>query len=291
MQTIRSKKTTVDPATYAVLIRELNQAMTAVPKLKPDRDTWDIEGDWSSAGTIHFVDASYQSVFTPYSDFDCKSIKLANYGRPACRISFFQKFRYWVLKEKSLNKEEKTKWITSYINKQHVDCQVLQQKSQALDGSSLTKAKMKLHAMYEQIDTWQRILDNIDEVELAISNYENRKHYCTMNYKYFTDDSTYQNRDEHMLSMQRDRSGNITQIRYNIVFVNVDDIHRPHPYQHKEVHKFLAAFPLSTQFGRQLIYARPKVEPESLEEHPIDPTFKGPQQLDITFSQSTDVQK
>ncbi|WP_375448433.1 hypothetical protein [uncultured Fibrella sp.] len=30
-----------------------------VPKLRPDHDAWDIEGDWAAIGTIYFVDVAH----------------------------------------------------------------------------------------------------------------------------------------------------------------------------------------------------------------------------------------
>jgi len=260
MQTIRPKRKTYDADTYTVLISELNIAMTEVPKLQPNRDTWDIEGDWSGTGTMHFVDGRYQSTFAPFADFDCRSIKLANYGQPAARISFFQKLRYWVLKESNLNDKEKRQWIDQYLDREFIDLQILQDKCDegAYTGAKLSKIRGDMAGRHQELNTWQHVLDNLDEFEIAVSNYARRHHYCTMNYKYLTAGMTYANSDVHMLNPQKDREGNITQLRYNIVFIDMDEILRPHPHQHKEIDSFLNSFPLATMYGSQQIYAKPK---------------------------------
>ena len=202
MQTIRPKRKTYPPDTYAVLIRELNQAMTEVPKIKPDRDTWDIEGDWSGTGTVHFVEGRYQSLFASFADFDCRTVKLTNYGQPAARISFFQKFRYWVIKESSLNAKEKEQWISNYLDKEYIELQILRDKCETnvYAGAKLSQIRGEMAARYEQLDTWQAVLDDLESFELAVSNYERRHHYCTMNYKYLKPDLTYANSDVHLLN-------------------------------------------------------------------------------------------
>ena len=288
MQTIRPKRKTYPPDTYAVLIRELNQAMTEVPKLKPDRDSWDVEGDWSGTGTIHFVDSRYQPVFASFADFDCRTIKLTNYGQPAARISFFQKFRYWVLKESSLNEKEKHQWVSNYLDKEFIDLQILQDKcdQNTYTGAKLSQVRGEIAARYQQLDTWQAILDDLDSFELAVSNYERRHHYCTMNYKYLNSDLSYANSDVHLLNPQKDRGGNITQLRYNIVFIDMVEILRPHPHQHKEIDSFLGSFPVATTFGRQQLYAKPKdkVASPSPVSEPRPVAERQPQQLGISFN-------
>lgn len=261
MQTIKSKKRkTYPPHIYAVLSGELNQAMTGVPKLQPDRQNWDIEGDWSGTGIIHFVDSKYQPVFAQFVDFDCRTIKLANYGQPAARISFFQKFIYWVLKESSFNGDQKREWIGDYLDKEFIDLQILQDKcdDNAYTGAKLSQIRGEMAERNQQMANWQNVLENLDQFELAVSNYKRRRQYCTMNYKFLNPDLTYANSDVHMLNPQKDRDGNITQLRYNIIFIDLNEIVRPHPHQHKEIDKFLASFPLETTFGPQELYAKRK---------------------------------
>ena len=52
-----AKRIKYEPQIYADLLANLTQLMVEVPKLRPNRDEWDIEGDWAATGTIHFVDA------------------------------------------------------------------------------------------------------------------------------------------------------------------------------------------------------------------------------------------
>ena len=261
MQTIKAKRKKYAPDDYAVLIRELNVAMTEVPKLTPNRDTWDIEGDWLGTGVIHFVDARYQNRFDTFADFDCRTIKLANHGKPATRISFFQKFIYWVLKETNLNQEEKERWINTEIDAEYIDLQILSDKCETnhYTGAKLSEMRGEIGQRYQGIKDWQHVLDNLDGFEIAVSNYARRRQYCTMNYKYLQRDLTYANTEVHMLNPQKDRLGFVSQLRYNIIFIDMEEITRPHPHQHKEIDKFLNSFGLSTNPKRQQqIYAKPK---------------------------------
>jgi hypothetical protein len=261
VQTIKAKRKTYTPDDYAFLIKEFNVAMTEVPKLNPDRNKWDIEGDWSGTGIIHFVDAGYQGKFAAFADFDCRTIKLANYGQPAARISFFQKYIYWVLKETSLNQHEKEHWINTHLDAEYIELQILSDKCESghYTGTKLSEVRGDIGERYHKIKDWQNVLDNLNGFEIAVSNYERRRQYCTMNYKFLQSDLTYANSDVHMLNPQKDRLGNITQLRYNIVFIDMEEILRPHPHQHKEIDKFLGSFILSTSPKRQQqLYAKPK---------------------------------
>lgn len=245
-------------------LRGLTQLMNVVDKLHADRNEWDIEGEWNGAGIIHFVDGRHQSLFADYVDFDCRSIKLVNFSRPAARLTFFKKHRYWVLKNADLTKEDKTIRITNYINELIVKKEIMFDQLDHLSGISLADAKGKIGLMREEIQTWERVLGNLDGYDMAVSNYQRDYHYLTLNYKYRSSDQEqeYKNGQEHLLNPQRDRQGVITQQRYNIIFIDVQEINREHPHQHKEIENFLNNFPLVSRTGMQQLYARVKPEDE-----------------------------
>ena len=91
---IKTKRKQYDPETYKRLTAEFLQTIQTTPYLKPSRDEWDIEGDWSKTGTMHFIDKIYQNRFEPFHDFDCRTIKLVNYGQPAPRRSAGQRVSF-----------------------------------------------------------------------------------------------------------------------------------------------------------------------------------------------------
>ncbi len=254
------KRKSYTPEEYAIKLRGLTLLMQAVDKLHPDRNQWDIEGDWNGTGVIHFVDGRNQSLFADYKDFDCRTIKLVNFGRPAARLTFFKKHRYWVLKNADLTREEKTTRITSYINELIVKKEILLDKTDRLTGMALSDAKGQLGLMREEINAWEKVLHNVDSFDMAVSNYQRDYHYLTLNYKYRATDQEqeYKNGQEHLLNPQRDNRGVITQQRFNIVFIDLREISREHPHQHKEIENFLNNFTLVSQTGKQQLYARLK---------------------------------
>ena len=67
-----------------------------------------------------------------------------------------------------------------------------------------------------------------------------------------------------LLNIQRDRLGNINQMRSNIHFVDTNEILWEHPCQNRKIEGYLNNFPIKTQAGWQTIYARPRPETDAL---------------------------
>ncbi|GAB3880893.1 hypothetical protein [Spirosoma agri] len=265
MQTIKAKRKKYEPAIYAQLLTALTQVMDGTNLLRPDRETWDIEGDWSMTGTMHFVDSAYQPLFEPFADFDCRTIKIVNYGRPAVRMTFYRKHRYWLLKDRDLPILEKKARVTEYINQLIVNSEILVQKSTQMTGTKLSEAKGQLALMNDQIKAWSIVRENVADYELAISNYQREHYYCYINYKYRTKEDDFANEQVHLLNPQRDRLGTITQVRHNIVFIDTSEIRREHPYQNKEIDGFLGRFTMQSEVGRHQLYARLRPDADSIE--------------------------
>lgn len=258
------KRKSYEPAEYARQLRGLIPLMRVVNKLQPDRNTWDIEGEWNGTGVIYFVDARDQSLFGEYEHFDCRTIKLVNYGRPATRLTFFKKHKYILLKNGDLTREEKEQRIINYINELTVKRAIKLDKVEKLTGAALSDERGQIGMMEQEIKTWQEVLRNLEHYDFAVSNYRRDYQYVTLNYKYRVSEQEYANAQEHLLNPQRDAQGVITQQRYNIIFVDMREISREHPHQHKEIENFLNNFTLITQTGKQQLYARPK-PPEPIE--------------------------
>lgn len=258
------KRKSYTPEEYAIKLRELTLLMNVVDKLHADRNDWDIEGDWNGTGVICFVDSRNQSLFADYVDFDCRSIKLVNYNRPAARLTFFKKHRYWVLKNADLTREDKLTRINSYINELIVKREILIDKTDNLSGMALSDAKGHVGRMQEEIHNWEQVLNNLDGYDMAVSNYQRDYQYLTLNYKYraIDQEQEYKNGQEHLLNPQRDGRGVTTQQRYNIIFIDIREINREHPHQHKEIENFLSNFTLTSQTGKQQLYGRIKPRDE-----------------------------
>lgn len=258
------KRKSYEPVEYALQLRRLTQFMQVVDKLQPDRNTWDIEGEWNGTGVIHFVDSRNQSLFAEFEHFDCRTIKLVNFGKPATRLTFFKKHKYILLKNSDLTQEDKEIRITNYINELTVKRSIKLDKIDRLTGAALSDERGLIGMMEQEIKTWQEVLRNLDQYDFAVSNYRRDYQYVTLNYKYRTTEQEYANAQEHLLNPQRDGKGVITQQRFNIIFVDTREIGREHPHQHKEIETFLNNFSLVTQVGKQQLYARPK-PPEPIE--------------------------
>ena len=263
-QPSHAKRKHYDPQTYARLLADLTQLMEEVPKLRPDRDAWDIEGDWAATGTIYFVDAVHQPLFETIRHFDCRTIKLVNLDRPAVRITFYRNHRYWLLKDKDLLIDQKVEQIQTYINDLTVKAQILESKLDKMIPQKQAEAKGQIGKYREQVNTWREILASPGQYEIAISNYNRQHFYVTINYKYRLPSGDFTNEQEHLLNTQRDRLGNITQVRYNILFIDPTEILRDHPYQNREVEGYLNNFPIKSEAGRQTIYARLRPETDAL---------------------------
>lgn len=259
------KRKAYEPADYARQLRALTQLMMVVNKLQPDRNTWDIEGEWNGTGVIYFVDARDQSLFADYEHFDCRTIKLVNFGQPATRLTFFKKHKYILLKNNDLTRDDKEERVSNYINELTVKRAIKLDKIDKLTGSALSDERGKIGMMEQEIKTWQEVLHNLDHYDFAVSNYKRDYQYVTLNYKYRSSEQEFANAQEHLLNPQRDGQGVITQQRYNLIFVDTREISREHPHQHKEIENFLNNFSLITQTGKQQLYARPK-PPEPLDE-------------------------
>lgn len=263
-QPSHAKRKHYDQHTYARLLNELTQLMEEVPKLRPDRDAWDIEGNWAATGTIHFVDVIHQPLFEVLRSFDCRTIKLVNMDRPAVRITFYRKHRYWLLKDKDLPIDQKVEQIQAHINDLIEKAQILESKLDKMIAPKRAEAKGQIGSYWEQVNTWRTILAAPEQYEIAISNYSRQHFYVTVNYKYRLPSGDFANEQEHLLNTQRDRLGNITQVRYNILFIDPIEILRDHPYQNREVEGYLNNFPIKSEAGRQTIYARLRPETDAL---------------------------
>jgi hypothetical protein len=259
-----TKRKTYPAPEYARLLGLLNRAMENVDKLHPDRNRWDVEGDWNSTGVIYFLDSRLQTLFADFEQFDCRSIKLVNYGKPAVRLTFFRKHKYWLLRNADLNREDKQLRVMNYINELVVKAEIMTDRLDALPGFKQSEQREKVGGMREEIRAWQQVLEQIDDFELAVSNYRRDYQYVTLNYKYRLETGEYANGQEHLLNPQRDNQGVVTQPRYNLIFVDVREIEREHPHQHKEIENYLNNFSLMTQSGKQQLYARRRPETEGL---------------------------
>ena len=253
-----------DSQTYAKLTDDLLNTLDGTPHLRLSRDDWDIEGDWGRAGTIHFIDMVHQPSFERFTDFDCRSIKLVNLGKPAVRMTFYAVHKYWLVKSNKLSSEERAERIDDYINHLLINIEIKLEKMQRMSGVKRTEVMGKIGAMRQELQEWSIVRDNPEGFDIAVSNYHRDHIYTNINFKYVTDLDEFDNEQIHLLTSQRDGLGTITQVRHNIVFVDTEHILRDHPYQNKTVERYLNQFMMKTSFNRDHLYARKRTEVDSI---------------------------
>ncbi len=259
------KKTKFTDKEYQYLLDSLLKELAKTPKLKPDRDEWDIEGSWQECGDIHFIGSKYMDRFSLWRDFGCKTVKLINYGRPAVRMSFFSKHKYWLKKPHDITEEERDQHIVDYLNTLSLTINQLQSKIDHLQPLAQAECRQRIYAIQQQAEAWQNVQQQSSQYELAVSTYQRGYAYLYISYKYQLITGEYDNASEHLLHHIRDRIGNITQSKQNIIFVNMAEISRVHPQQNKEIENYLNQFALKSNSGPKWLYARPRAELASQE--------------------------
>ncbi len=267
---------------YAQKVAELEQLINDCSKLTPDRTRWDLDGSWEGV-TVHFVDAQQRAKFELWRDFDCKTIKLVNYDTPAVRIAFFAKHKYWVLKDEDIIEDEKRQRLIQLIDsielrKARLESELHHSNPPALTlfgnedttdrkiGVSATRINQLLDELTEEKKGWYTILNNLSSYELAFSTYRRGYTYLYIHWKYKLPNGEYDRANEHLLNNKRDKLGTITQPKQNIVFVDTEEIFRPHPFQNKEVELFLKKFPIRSSQAVPDVYARKRPDSDSLEQ-------------------------
>ena len=281
---------------------KLMELLSRTPRLTPNRQAWDIEGQWeestipvqprsvdlldkqsrldlrdpnrqlftpqyqstpvessqigSQPGEIIFVSHHLMPLFEPFVGLKSTRIKLINWDKPACKLSFYSKHIYRLKKEP--DEAEKRTAIQSYLNSISEEITALTKKARTSPPRQKSKLDDEITALVEENNRWQTILDNPGEWLLATSNYETGYAYLSVNIKYRQDEG-YQNIQNHLLHNQRDKLGATLETRFNIIFINEDEIQREHCMQHKQVEFYLQQFPIRSNTKltkRDRLYAR-----------------------------------
>lgn len=275
------KKTKFTDKEYNYLLAGLSEQLLKTPKLKPNRDDWDIEGNWQECGDIHFVDSGYMAEFATWRDFGCKTVKLINYGRPAVRMSFFSKHKYWLKKAYDLTDEERDEHINDYLSSLSLAIRQLQNKLDHQPPLAQAESRRKILDAQQEIESWQRVQEQANKFELAVSTYQRGYAYLYISYKFLMPTGEYDNASEHLLHHIRDRIGKITQSKQNVIFVNMAEINRVHPQQNKEIENYLNRFSLKSTSGPKWLYARPRPELESQQAFGLPNPANDTAQLDL----------
>ncbi|WP_375448331.1 hypothetical protein [uncultured Fibrella sp.] len=275
-------KQKLTPRDYAHKVTQLQQVVDDCPKLTADRTRWDLDGSWEGV-TVHFIDTRERAKFAPWRDFDCKTIKLVNYDTPAVRIAFFPKHKYWVLKDGDLTNVDKQQRLHQLIGSIELRLARLETQLDHTDpppltlfgndiapGKQLTSSSTRIRQLMEELINekkgWLTILNDIASYELAFSTYRRGYTYLYIHWKYKLPSGEFDRANEHLLNNKRDKLGNINQIKHNVVFIDTEEIFRPHPFQNKEVELFLKKFPIRSSQAVPDVYARRRPDIDNLDQ-------------------------
>ncbi len=275
------KNTKIPPSRYEYLLTKLTEEIDNTPKIEPDREQWDIEGNWQDCGDISFVDSQYMSSFALWRDFACKTIKLINYGKPAVRMSFFSKHKYWLKKPHDLTNEERIDYLNEHISSLYASIRRLQELDNSASPLTRVETSQQINAMRQEVEQWQLIQQQPANYDLSVSTYQRGYAYLYINYKFMLPNGDYDNEQEHLLHHTRDRIGNVTKRKQNIVFVDISEINRVHPQQNKEIENYLKKFSIKSSFGPKWLYARPRIETDEQASFGLNNQANDNNQLDL----------
>ena len=237
----------------------LEKLIQQVPRLQADYQLWNLQGALPQDSIMIFVDQEHMPQFAPFAGKRHKTIKLANYGKPAIQITLFLTHRYELKKADRLPRAIQQKNISRVARLIRSQIQEVSAKRGDKPGDQSEIARLK-----QLFSTWQQYAASPDDYEVAISNYERHYLYHTLNYKYRLSDPTadyeFANKTVHLIKTQTDPKTEETLTRYNIVFVDQTGLCAQAPYQNKTIHKYLATFadkyPIND--GKDIVYIRPK---------------------------------
>jgi len=199
----------------------------------------------------YFVPAKHMRLFSPYHrpDRPFKNLKLLNYDRPAISISFYNKHKYKIDRD-----------VEPVVAQQ-----ILQAQRDELYGSSfLEQLSTGQQQQLQYIDNLLRSLrDHPADLNFCISNYHQFYRYWYCSYRYFDDVDRIKTStsNEHMLKhtqRAKERSSAINE-RLNIIFVDMNYMTRPVPYDNKLVDRELETFDASIPFGQSALYVKKNI--------------------------------
>ena len=193
---------------------------------------------------VAYLDAGRMSDFAKLADFDCRYIKMVNYGRPAIQLSFFQKQKNFI------DKKPKRPEVEQALNEYLEDLREQHEESESAE------IKQRLSSL---ITKYQTVLNRWADHQFAFSNYSRYYTYDYVTYRYFTQVNQIRAIDSanaHLIKHSTTREGLITVERTNVIFVDADALRKRHSYDNKRADTFLAGFTEAIACGKYDLYIR-----------------------------------
>ena len=244
---------------------QLLELLETIPPLLVNKpEPWDINGPQhflKQGYRVHYLPAQVMNRFEPFADYTFEKVKLVNYDQPAVKLSFYDKHKYWLTKQAQIGHLERTSEINRYIalliNQQDKlsQCQL-----DLISAAGEQRIRQQLVDLATELNQWILIRDNPEAYELVISTYYSEYRYWYVSWKFHTDEISFNNGTGHLLSPIRNRSGQITDTKLNVIFIDTQAILLTHDHQHKQIANYLAGFPIRSHDLKGQLFARP-IEP------------------------------
>ena len=215
---------------------------------------------------VHYISKVYMDSFELYAPYDIRTHKIVNYGTPAVELNFYWKHKYFI--DTKRTEEEMASFLVNHqkdLADERKDLLKAIKKVYTLDLSNDGKSRLlesyqsSMETLQHQQKHWEKVTDNLSNMEWVISNYEHDFHYYELGFKYWDSPlSEYISYNSHMIKNQFNNKGELIQERHNIIFVDEKAIQYPIANQHKMVEKLLASFTQQIKLGIKTIYFKDK---------------------------------
>ena len=220
-----------DLAEYKAKTDELETVLAKCSPLDLSDPKYQVSGQPTDLNQIVYISMLEMGLFSAFADFDCRLIKLLNYGRPAIALSYFNKHKYFVDKKPPINE-------VKAILTDHIDNLV----EQHIEGDTSESNQL----LKKQIKKYTALLKRADNHVYAYSNYSRNYVYAYVTYRYFAGQSPLtgliDSANTHLIKHTTNRDGEVTIERTNVIFVDEDSLSRRISYDNKQVDKFLIGF-------------------------------------------------
>lgn len=183
----------------------------------------------------------YQAYHRPGKPF--KNLKLVNFDKPAISLTFYFKHKYSI--ERRATQADVQQHIKNY-------------RDELLNKSLMEQLSPAQLRDLQQTDLLLRqIRDQPDQYQACFSNYYHYYRYWYCSYRYFEDEEKVKTAtgSEHLLK-HTERIKHQVHQRLNIIFIDPDYIAKPVPYDHKQIDRELANFPIQLRQGITTLFLR-----------------------------------
>ncbi|MGM9512412.1 hypothetical protein ACS5NO_32065 [Larkinella sp. GY13] len=226
-----------DRQEYAEKTNQLRQLLAQITPPELDQATLQVFGNPGPLVQVQLVGADEMALFHALSDFDCRLIKLINFARPAIRIHYYEKHKYFLDKKPALDE------IKGYL---FTEIDTLEEKLRENPDS------INAHQKLSQLKGW---IKQIHHKSFAISNYYKFYRYDYIAYNYLSFQGV-ETASTHLIKHTTNRKNEVTIERTNVVFVDPEGLSTPTSHDNKQITKYLAEFPEQFEFPRFTLYVK-----------------------------------